>query len=486
MATYTISSASAIPITMTGSQTTEITSSGSIITPANNAITVQTNSNNSYILNNGTIQANNNISINFLNATAFGTLTNNNTIASTSGDNILLDNSIVNQIINNNSGSINGNIGISLFNSSNLLILENYGVISCNSAIVINGSTISSYLTNNNNIISNNSFGIEIQNGSINILNNSGTIQSSTNYGLYLTPAPNASQINILNNFGSIINNDESVASILCGSGSTIVTFNNLQNKLTYEGNLPTNYNIVINSILNYGSLEKFNSISGTLKFGIYPSSVLNSGIYFDVFNGLANSNIDPSTRTGIFNTYYNWNLVLRDNNEEIGIWDLVVNALNPACVEQIGGPQPPRLWSRDIGDCVIPTAQVTQYDLDMRRKAEILKYKANSAQLTKKQQWSQNVRGAGPNGKRVWANQNVYGSNPNTQKLTRIGNTLQLPCVNNNGITCSPSNASDVPGPNITLCYNPNIPLVNYKVQRTYLAGGTKWPQLGGGPKPV
>ena len=176
----------------------------------------------------------------------------------------------------------------------------------------------------------------------------------------------------------------------------------------------------------------------------------------------------------------------MRDNNEEVGIWDLVVNALNPACVEQIGGPQPPRLWSRDIGDCVIPTAQVTQYDLDMRRKAEILKYKANSAQLTKKQQWAQNVRGAGPNGKQVWANQNVYGSNPNTQKLTRIGNTLQLPCVNNNGITCSPSNASDVPGPNIQLCYNPNIPLVNYKVQRTYLAGGTKWPQLGGGPKPV
>lgn len=44
--------------------------------------------------------------------------------------------------------------------------------------------------------------------------------------------------------------------------------------------------------------------------------------------------------------------------------------------------------------------------------------------------------------------------------------------------IICQPSAASDVPG-NSILCYDPSVPLVNYiNPRRTYLAGGTKWPQ--------
>ena len=46
------------------------------------------------------------------------------------------------------------------------------------------------------------------------------------------------------------------------------------------------------------------------------------------------------------------------------------------------------------------------------------------------------------------------------------------------NTIKCAPSSASDVPG-NSVLCYDPAVPLVNYlPPQRTFLAGGTKWPQ--------
>jgi 6-phosphogluconolactonase len=48
----------------------------------------------------------------------------------------------------------------------------------------------------------------------------------------------------------------------------------------------------------------------------------------------------------------------------------------------------------------------------------------------------------------------------------------------NKTNVKCEPSSASDVPG-NSVLCYDPAVPLVNYlPPQRTFLAGGTKWPQ--------
>ena len=150
--------------------------------------------------------------------------------------------------------------------------------------------------------------------------------------------------------------------------------------------------------------------------------------------------------------------------------------AENAACYQQPGGPQPPRLWSRWDNMCFNGSTT-----LDMRRKAEILKYKANSAQLTRKQTWSQTVNGGGPLGKKVWANQNVLGSNPNVNNMPYgPGNTLlcNVPLQQ-----CSPSTSCDVPGPTIPICDDPNVPLTNYIVRRTYLAGGTKFPQTSWAP---
>jgi len=147
--------------------------------------------------------------------------------------------------------------------------------------------------------------------------------------------------------------------------------------------------------------------------------------------------------------------------------------AQTAACTSQPGGPHPPRLWSRAIMSC-ITSAPVNA--LNMRRKAEILKYKANSAQLTKKQKWAQMVHGGGPLAKKVWATQNDLGSNPNIENLPLVGNVLQ--CNGPPLVQCSPSTACDVPGPTTQLCDDPNVPLTNYIVQRTYLAGGTKFPQ--------
>lgn len=111
-----------------------------------------------------------------------------------------------------------------------------------------------------------------------------------------------------------------------------------------------------------------------------------------------------------------------------------------------------------------------------MRRKAEILKYKQNSASLTKNQSFSLAVQSKGPYAKRAWATQSDLGSNPNTSGLTSEGNTI---ICNSNSVICSPTSSSDVPGKIITLCYDRTVPLIGYnQPNRTRVNIGLKWPQ--------
>ncbi len=111
-----------------------------------------------------------------------------------------------------------------------------------------------------------------------------------------------------------------------------------------------------------------------------------------------------------------------------------------------------------------------------MRRKAEILQYKNNSAGFTKNQLWSLTVRGKGPYANRVWANQNGLGSTPNISGLPTQGNTI---ICNTSGVICAPTSSSDVPGPITTLCYDPTIPLIGYgNPTRKRVNIGFKWPQ--------
>ena len=156
--------------------------------------------------------------------------------------------------------------------------------------------------------------------------------------------------------------------------------------------------------------------------------------------------------------------------------------------------PHPPRLWSRYQGDCGAQNSDCSMNccftgwdvscnsaELDMRRKAEVFKYKKNDAELTKKQKWAQMVRGNGPSRKKVWATQSVSYTDPNAQNLAQYGPfALLCPGTNTN---CAPTSASDVPGKGMTLCLDENTPLTRYKVQRTYPSGGTKWPQTAWAP---
>ena len=91
----------------------------------------------------------------------------------------------------------------------------------------------------------------------------------------------------------------------------------------------------------------------------------------------------------------------------------------------------------------------VTQFDLDMRRKAEILKYNKNAnGKLTKKQSWTQTVAG-------------------NLQRRTYSQTAVQTIVA---GGICedlskrpTPTTSSGVPGPVMNLYYDPSINLYNY-----------------------
>lgn len=164
-----------------------------------------------------------------------------------------------------------------------------------------------------------------------------------------------------------------------------------------------------------------------------------------------------------------------------------MTSSFNSACDQQIGGPNPPRLWSRATNKCLwtvnengIEIPSYSSSELDMRRKAEILKYKNNNAGLTKKTSWSRTVRGYGPAGNKVWATQPPSKSsgetNPNIFDLSYTNSTTLL-CPYNRKM-CASTTASDVPGKAMQLCLKPNVPLTRYVTRRTFIASGTKFPQ--------
>ena len=75
-----------------------------------------------------------------------------------------------------------------------------------------------------------------------------------------------------------------------------ITTLNNSQgasgSALTYDGTLPTNYNIIVNSTSDFGKIV-FTDVSGTINFGIDSSSTLaNDTTYSSVLSGLISSDI--------------------------------------------------------------------------------------------------------------------------------------------------------------------------------------------------
>ncbi|MCJ7802191.1 MAG: fibronectin type III domain-containing protein [Candidatus Marinimicrobia bacterium] len=210
--------------------------------------------------------------------------------------------------------------------------------------------------------------------------------------------------------------------------------------------------------------------------------------------------------------------------------------------------PRPPRVWSRVQNQCTfvdssnnayyesvyIPltnqTVTLAQANQESRQiqKGNILQYKGNSSQLTKKQKYSQLAKGFGPNRTKVFATQSETYTNPNTTGLLRV-NSVEIPFPNllvgqpNNisgpfqyavpnpngcagfsvqdggnlvcgtfanpctgeilkrgatsSVICNPASASNVPGSS-TLCWNTKVQTW-FPRQRYFMNNsGNKWPQ--------
>jgi len=125
----------------------------------------------------------------------------------------------------------------------------------------------------------------------------------------------------------------------------------------------------------------------------------------------------------------------------------------------------PPQRFDNLASNPYIPSGgSYTQQQLDMRRKAEILKYTASKSNtktnnLTKSERWAQLVNGKQPS--QSFIQQNIISQN---------SNSITIQTCPSGTIIQTPSYACGVPGPITTLYLDPAIPLYNYATgQDTY-----------------
>jgi hypothetical protein len=216
-------------------------------------------------------------------------------------------------------------------------------------------------------------------------------------------------------------------------------------------------------------------------------------------------------------------------------------------CVNNV--PNPPRVWSRVQDICSVTTVPYNQYlvylpltkqyvlpgqadfENQLLFKGNILQYKKNSSNLTKKQKYTQMSKGFWTNRTKTYATQSQTYTNPNSSSLLRVNsieippntivgfpnnesgpfqynvvnpfncssnsiqsggtlicNTLANPCTNelikkSNTNNFYPITASDVPGfsnPNVVkeLYWDPRINSWYPRQKLTMNNSGNKWPQ--------
>jgi len=189
-----------------------------------------------------------------------------------------------------NSGTISTNT-----TSAAAVLLNSTSVTATNSAA---GSITSAYNgidSSATTLVFSNSGMIDVTNHGLALTNTNATI---TNTGTIKGTARGIKNNNIIN----ALNNSQGVG--------------NVNGALTYEGKLPTNYNIIINSSSNYGKLS-VTSGTDSLIFGIHNTSNITSGTYQDVLTGISTSNL-----SSLIGTYgaYNWTLASDGVNYDLTI----------------------------------------------------------------------------------------------------------------------------------------------------------------------
>ena len=264
--------------------------------------------------------------VNLLNIAPFdfkstGSLINNGSISNLAGGDIALilgnGGSLISitSIVNSSTGTIaapGGQSGVQTFNSVTISSFLNDGTIGTGAQYGFYGqraNTIDLFV--NNGTLSGSVYGLKMDSdGQIGTLTNSGTIDDILLF----------------------FDEEEDI------SPTIIDTLNNLQGKstsdiLNYDGRVPNNYNIIINSTSDYGQI-KFTTISSTTNFGVYStSSVSTSATYSSVIDGLTSAELNNTT-TGtvtLSGTSYTWTLTDADSDL---VWDLNFASNGPSAAD--------------------------------------------------------------------------------------------------------------------------------------------------------
>jgi hypothetical protein len=129
--------------------------------------------------------------------------------------------------------------------------------------------------------------------------------------------------------------------------------------------------------------------------------------------------------------------------------------------------PHQDGLWARYKPVCY-PSTTFTSTQLDERRKAEILKYQKSVGGLTKSQKYAKAARGELLRKKGFAVQTDTY-TNPNVSGLPIVGGSI---ICNRPPVLCGLTTACNVPGKEMTLCYDQNVPLYNFTKVYTYKGG--------------
>jgi len=226
-------------------------------------------------------------------SSSIGVIVNNGTISAGIGyESLAIDNEGSIGLINNTStlSTSIANISSGVLNSGNIEVINNSGNIISGPSLWGSG------------------YGAGILNvGSIGTITNTGSISITTQYDSFY---PNFGGFGIANfNLIGTLNN-------LQGAGSST-------GPLSYYGNLPNNYNIIINDPTHYGQLIVTSPGSSQLTFGVYSGSTLVPGVYNAVLSGLTSSNI--SDYSAIYNVWnilgsYKWELTSGVNSSTFNL----------------------------------------------------------------------------------------------------------------------------------------------------------------------
>ena len=141
---------------------------------------------------------------------------------------------------------------------------------------------------------------------------NTGTITQSGSTDAILNEGTNA----VITNTGTI---NGAVYDI--NNTGTITTLENDQggnDALIFDGAVPTNYNIIVNSASDFGKITFNGTETGTMSFGIKSGSTVGLGTYSGVLQSLAEARL--SATTGTFSSY-KWTL----SEDSSGTWDMVI-----------------------------------------------------------------------------------------------------------------------------------------------------------------